>query len=163
MFITYSGVMHNEPIADPSGLPLDLQYWNAALFFLFPIFVLLAFVPLVQHIGFRWLYSMTAFDLAILSLATFRIIRMVVFDKIFSFARYFIFDAIDGKYEKPKGGLRRAVAELVECLWCMGVWAALAVTVLYFVSPVGHFFVIVLAISAIGSFLQVVSRAIGKL
>ena len=155
--------MTEQPICDPSGLPHDQQYWNAALFFLFPILVLVAFVVMVDMIGLRWLYSMTAFDVIMISLATFRLIRMIVFDKIFSFARMIVFDIEDGEYAKPKGGFKRALAELIECLWCMGVWAGLAATALYYIAPAGRFFVIVLAVSAVGSMLQVASRAIGKI
>ena len=111
---------------------------------------------------FQWLYLVDVFDLVVIALATFRLVRLVTFDKIFASVRHmFLVRQADGSYTKPDGGPRRTVAELMECLWCTGIWAALCATTLYFISDFGRFLTIILAVAAVGSFLQAYSRTMG--
>ncbi len=143
-------------------LPQDQKGWNIAAMFAFVIITALCFSIVYGGFGRRTLMAFGAFDIAILALATFRVIRLITYDKIFAPIRDFFMDEQDGSLVKPAGGLRRLMAELIECMWCTGLWGALLVITLYGASSFGYYFVIVLAISAAGSFLQNVSRAVAK-
>lgn len=141
--------------------PKDQAAWNALAMVAF----IVAFLGTVLIIGpwnLRELYQLDFFDLTVLGLATLRVIRLITFDKIFGFVRQWFLDERDGAWHKPHGGFRRLIAELIECIWCTGLWAALAVTALYLVFPLGRFFVIILAVSALGTVLQNVSKALAK-
>ena len=145
-----------------SSLPKDQHMWNAFIFFAFPVMIVGAYVLIERLIGIRNIGVLSVFDITIMSLATFRIIRLITFDKIFSFARVMFMDTLpDGTEVKPAGGFRRAAAELMECFWCTGVWVGLFVLVLYMLTPIGRFGALILAIAALGSFFQVVSRRVG--
>jgi hypothetical protein len=141
--------------------PKDQAAWNALAMLAF----IIAFLGTVLIIGpwnLRELYRLDFFDLVILGLATLRIIRLVTFDKIFGFVRQWFLDERDAAWHKPQGGFRRLMAELIECIWCTGLWAALAVTTLYLVFPLGRFFVLILAVAALGTMLQNVSKTLAK-
>lgn len=111
----------------------------------------------------RWVYYITVFDVVILSLATFRMIRLITYDKIFNFVRQWFLNETDDGWVKPRSGPRRTITELIECLWCSGLWAALFVIALYFSAPVGRIFVILLAVAGVGSFLQNLSKTVARI
>ena len=87
------------------------------------------------------------FDLFIISVATFRMIRLFAKDKVTSFLRDF--------FSGIKKGPGRTVHEILVCPWCVGIWAALISIFLYYLNPLGKIFVFVIAIAGVGSFLQV--------
>ncbi len=146
-------------------LPKDQALWNAVFAIAFIGIAVVLFWGLTDGLRhYHWLYFLNAFDIAIISLATFRIIRLVSYDKIFAFVRnWFVVRQPDGSYAKQGGGPRRTIAELLECLWCTGLWATLLVTTLYFGADIGRFIVIILAVAAIGSFLQNFSQLVSRL
>lgn len=148
----------------PSNTTTREQYtWNAIIFILFPIAVVALFLLAEKWGALRQLGGITFLDMSILGLATYRLMRLVTFDKIFSFARAMFMDTRpDGSMAKPAKGFRLAIAELMECVWCTGVWAALATFVLYLLSPIGRFFVLILAVAALGTVLQVISRSVAS-
>ncbi len=134
--------------------------WYSIFIAIFIILTCIAFVLTTRGLTrFEWLFLLDGFDMAVLSLATLRVIRLVSFDKIFAFVRNSLLDMQpNGDYAKPEWGVRRTLAELVECLWCSGIWAALFVMTLYFLADIGRFFVILLAIAAVGSALQLLIK-----
>ena len=143
-------------------LPKDQHAWNALIFILFPVLVVVTYRLFESQGYLQTLFSLSVFDLLLISLATFRLIRLVCFDKIFSFARVVFYDTLpDGTMIKPPKGFRRAVAELMECPWCVGIWASCVITVFYVVTPLGRFFAILLMTAALGTFFQVISRRVG--
>ncbi len=145
-------------------MPKDQVFWNFLALVVFAVLVGVGFAVLTGGRGLgRWMYHINGFDMVVLSLATFRIIRLVTFDKIFAFVREWFMDKVGDEHKKPAGGFRRLMAEMIECLWCTGLWAALLVSVLYFVNPLGTFFVVILAVAAVGSFLQNLSQMVGRI
>jgi len=148
-----------------NSLPKDQAFWNGLFSMLFGGLFLFLFWGLTDGLdNFTWLYLITTMDVVIISLATFRIIRLVSYDKIFAFVRHwFLVRQEDGTYKKQGGGPRRTVAELLECVWCTGLWASLFVTALYFADGIGRFAVLILAIAAVGSFMQIFSQMIGRI
>jgi len=143
----------------------DQAVWNTIFSVVFLVLVAASFWSITGGgINFRWLYVLDTLDIALLSLATFRIVRLVTSDKIFAFVRnWFLDKQANGTYQKPDKGIRRTFAELIECLWCTGLWGGWFVVALYFMGDFGRFFVIILAISALGSFFQVLSQMIGRI
>ena len=53
---------------------------------------------------------------------------------------------------------RRVVCELMQCLWCAGLWSALIVVTVYLLGFWGRLAIVILAVAGLGSLLQVVSR-----
>lgn len=143
----------------------DQAVWNTIFTGLFFLLLSYFFFSLTDGLDtFEWLFLLDRFDIVILSLATFRIVRLVVYDKIFQFVRNWFFDDVAaGQGTKPPRGVRRTIAELIECQWCVGLWGALFVTFLYLSFDVGRFFVLILAIAAVGSFLQNISKMIARI
>ena len=98
--------------------------------------------------SFGALPSFTFFDLTVLGLACLRLIHLVSYDKILEPLRAWLETR------------RSLLAGFVECLWCTGMWAAVMVVTLYCLGRWGQVVVFVLAVAALGSLLQVISRAV---
>lgn len=94
------------------------------------------------------------FDIIIISIGTFRITRMLVYDKVFKFFRDWI-------RSLAHISIFNSVKEILSCPWCAGVWAAWFAFAIYFLLPYGNILVFLFAISAIGTFLQFVTNLIG--
>jgi hypothetical protein len=93
-------------------------------------------------------------DIVLMSIATYRLTRILVFDKIFKLFRDFL---------KSRDNLHvfYVIREIITCPWCAGVWVALIVAALYFMVPFGDIFIILLTISGIASFLVVSVNFLG--
>jgi hypothetical protein len=96
-----------------------------------------------------------AFHLLLLSLATFRLIRLFSYDHITAWLR----DWLSGKEE---GTFLGTAGRLLTCPWCTGVWFAFLMYLAYATLPlVAVPVAIILSISAIASFFQLVSNLVG--
>jgi hypothetical protein len=93
-------------------------------------------------------------DIALMAVATYRLTRILVFDKIFKLFRDFL-------KAKEKLYVFYVIREIITCPWCAGVWVALVVAALYYMVPYGDIFIILLTISGISSFLVVSINYIG--
>jgi hypothetical protein len=62
---------------------------------------------------------------------------------------------------KPARGPRRTLADLLSCPWCFGMWAAGTVAFFYLLTPYAFFVVLMLAIGALGTLLQLLANMIG--
>ncbi|CAM3664965.1 DUF1360 domain-containing protein [Mesobacillus zeae] len=109
----------------------------------------------------------------ILGLASFRLTRLLVYDKITEFLRSpFIGESVerdeDGHeniYLVPKGkGLQKWLGELLSCHWCTGIWVSAFLYVIFFMYPdVGWPAIMILSVAAIGSIIEViVTKLIGE-
>jgi hypothetical protein len=114
---------------------------------------------------YRAFKDLTILDYVLMSLASFRIIRLVVYDKIFAFFREQFLDISPTKtkitFIKPPHGPRRTIADLLSCPWCFGVWATAMVTFFYLLTPYAFYPVLLLAISSVASFLQITANLVG--
>lgn len=95
-------------------------------------------------------------DIALMAIATYRLTRILVFDKIFKLFRDFL-------KSREKLYVFYVIREIITCPWCAGVWVALIVVALYFMVPFGDVFIILLTIAGIASFLVVSINFIGLL
>lgn len=109
----------------------------------------------------------------LLGLATFRLTRLIVFDKITEFIRRPFFDEVEEKEDDgtieiylipKKSGIKGWVGELLSCYWCTGIWVSMFLAGLHlYQSAIGDYIIIVLSIAAIGSIIEtIVSKIIGN-
>lgn len=107
----------------------------------------------------------TLMEFLILSLATLRMTRLFVYDKITAFIREQFYDVVETKtkryLEKPVRGPRRTLADLFSCVWCFGMWSAATLTFFYYLTPYAYFPILFFAISGAGSLLQLLANMIG--
>lgn len=116
------------------------------------IFLDIAFVSVVALVSYRSSVSVTALDLLLLSLATFRLARSVSFNEIFEWLREPFTEVVPdssgaGDSVVPKGkGFSRVIGGLLACPICSGTWSALVLfTVFALVPTFGTYLVYVLA------------------
>lgn len=143
----------------------DQYFWNFIFSALF-LSLVVSGVIILESIPTAALHEFTPFEFIILSLATFRLTRLFVYDKITAFFREQFYDAkvLRGGgvvLEKPKGGPRRTIADLLSCPWCFGVWAGATVVFFYELTPYAWYPIIILAISSIGTLMQLTANMIG--
>ncbi len=142
----------------------DQYFWNVAFLLFFLCLVFMASVILDGE-AYKPYADLTLLDYTLISLASFRIIRAVIYDKIFAFFREQFYDATEYKGKvvltKPEAGPRRTLADLLSCPWCFGVWSAAMVTFFYLLTPYAFYPTLFLALSAVASFLQILSNLIG--
>lgn len=140
----------------------DRSFWNFTALIAF-LFLLAACMYLIYRFdGVRMLWLFNGLDLLIISLATFRFAHLLTFDKIFNFVRHFFLEESREGDAKPTRIASRVVYEMLECLWCTGIWSALIVFTVYLLGVWGQFIVIVFAAAGVGSLLQVVSKRIAN-
>lgn len=143
---------------------IDQYIWNIVFLALFFVLSLIGLTVLSEH-GYIGYGSLNVFDIVILSLATFRLTRLFVYDSIMRFFREMFFDAelMNGEvvFTKPIRGPRRTLADLTSCPWCFGMWNAAFLTFFYLLTPWAFVPVVVLAIAGIGSFIQIAANVAG--
>jgi hypothetical protein len=103
-------------------------------------------------------------DFIILALASFRLTRLIVFDKITEFLRDPFFDEVEEEnddgtlevYYLPKGTpIKKFIGELLSCYWCTGVWVSASVVVGYLQLPVVFVpIILVLAVAGLAAILE---------
>lgn len=83
-------------------------------------------------------------DLVLLSLASFRITRLLVFDRITKFLRAPFFVEVeeineDGEkelfYVPKKTLIRGFIGEMLSCFWCTGIWISMMVFLSFTLFP----------------------------
>ncbi|MFN3693355.1 MAG: DUF1360 domain-containing protein [Candidatus Paceibacteria bacterium] len=142
----------------------DQYFWNVVFGIFFVLLVVMGAIILETEARIPYT-ELTFTDFALVTLATWRLIRLFVYDAITKFFREQFYDLKKvGKgytLEKPKFGPRRTVADLLSCPWCFGMWAAALVTFFYLLTPYAYYITIFLAISAVASFLQILTNMVG--
>jgi hypothetical protein len=101
----------------------------------------------------KFMRDISWIDFTLLFLATFRIIRLLTYDKITQHIRVYL--------RRFDNGVGKELALLLDCPWCTGIWAGLLVAFIFFLNPIFYFFILALAISGMGSFVQIVIWKIG--
>lgn len=143
----------------------DQYFWNFVFSIFFLVLVIMGAIILETESRIP-LGELALTDYVLITLATWRLTRLVVYDAITKFIREQFWDSKKvGKgyqLEKPVAGPRRTLAELFDCPWCIGVWAAAFVTFFYLLTPYMLFPVVFLAVSAVATFLQLLSNLVGN-
>lgn len=142
----------------------DQYFWNVVFGIFFVLLVVMGAIILETEARIPYT-ELTFTDFALITLATWRLIRLFVYDAITKFFREQFYDLKKvGKgmvLEKPKFGPRRTLADLLSCPWCIGMWAGASVTFFYLLTPYAYYVTIFLAISAVASFLQILTNMVG--
>src|SRR3989344_1412500 len=137
---------------DSTRYTFAYKVWNF-LFSVFFVVVLALAIWEMREIRGGFLVAVPPFDALIMIFATFRITRLVVYDRIMLWFREFFADR--------KGAFMAVVADLLQCPWCIGIWAALAGMFGYFVYSWAWSVIFFLALAGAGSLLQVIANAVG--
>jgi hypothetical protein len=103
-------------------------------------------------------HEISATDLALLGLATFKASRTVARDKVTSFVREPFVEgkAYDGEDERPVRDteMKQALGELVTCTRCVGTWLGAGLASLQILAPrTGRLLTTVLAAGALNDFM----------
>ncbi len=137
----------------------DQRFWNGLALVVF-LALCAGAVALIHRYGTLDPAGPGFLDLVFMGLATFRLIHLLTYDKIFRVVREAFMDQEGARLKTAERGWRRAVCELMQCLWCTGMWSALLVVTVYLLGMWGRFAVIVLAVAGFGSLLQIISSAL---
>jgi len=146
----------------------DQNAWN---FFFAMLFM--GVVVLAVSVLYRLERLPVGIDLAgalLITLATFRLIRLFVYDKITRFFRdLFLQKAVIGEgavegviiRQKYVSGPMRTISDLLSCPWCFGIWAAFMVSFFYFLTPFAWYPLFFLAVAGVASLLQLLANLVG--
>jgi hypothetical protein len=146
----------------------DQNFWNF-LFSVFFILVLVGALFAMRALRGGFLISVPPFDALLMALATFRVTRLIVYDKI---ARWFRELFVQKKVYEKNGekwvevvpythGFRHTVYDLLQCPWCIGIWAGLIVMFFYFVFSWAWSVIFFLALAGVGTLLQIWANQMG--
>jgi hypothetical protein len=115
------------------------NFWSA--FFFFAMVVLVGF--LLQRKGIK-IEEITFKEAVVIILASYRMTRILVFEKIFKYFR-------DGLKRRENLYLIGTISSIITCPWCAGVWVTLTIIIFYYLVPFGVLLVYVLALAGVAS------------
>lgn len=142
----------------------DQYFWNVVFGLFFLLLAIMGAIILDTESRIP-LAELSLTDFVLISLATWRLIRLFVYDTMTKWIREQFYDVkqVGKKFTlvKPATGPRRTLADLFSCPWCFGLWASASVTFFYLITPYAYFFVLFLALAAVASFLQILTTMIG--
>lgn len=119
------------------------------------------FFAALVGLGIAWLHTagrlsgwVPVGDFFLMALAIYRLIHLFTYDHITAFIRDW-FVGYDGRT------FMGTLGTLINCQWCTGLWFAFVVVFAYFATPFAWYAILILALSALGSFFQAVSSLVG--
>ncbi|MCB9812538.1 DUF1360 domain-containing protein [Candidatus Nomurabacteria bacterium] len=143
----------------------DQYFWNFVSVLFFVILVVMGAIILETEARIP-LVDLALVDYVLITLASWRLTRLFVYDVVTKWFREQFWDVKKVgrslQLVKPKTGPRRTVADLMDCPWCFGMWAAASITFFYLITPYAVFPVVLLALSGVATFLQLLSNLIGN-
>ncbi len=139
----------------------DQYFWNFIFSVFFVVLVVMGAIILETESRIP-LPDLALVDYVLIVLASWRLTRLFVYDTATKFFREQFWDLVKvgraHQLEKPKTGPRRTIADMFECSWCFGVWAAALVIFFYLITPYAVFPVLILGLSAVATFMQLLSN-----
>lgn len=122
------------------------NFWSAFVFF-----GLLFLVGYFLEMDGDDIRNITFKEAVIIILASYRMTRILVFEKIFKYLR----DVL-----KKREGLYviGTLSSIITCPWCMGVWVTLVIIIFYYLIPYGALLVYVMALAGVASLIILVSN-----
>jgi len=122
------------------------NFWSA--FFFFGAVVLVGYLLRQKKI---YLEDMSFKEALLIVLASYRMTRILVFEKIFKYLR-------DVLKSRENLYLIGTLSSIITCPWCAGVWVTLIIFVFYYLVPFGVVLVYVLALSGVASMVILMSN-----
>ena len=148
----------------------DSNFWSFLFSGLFSI-LLVGFAIFLYSRGVEFDAKMGFFEFFVISLAVFRLTRLLVYDSIALWIRDLFFEIKKEWNEKEavfvvkrslaKSGIRRKLGELLLCPWCVGTWVALFVLFGYYLHPISWWFILGVAIAGVSTVIQILANLIG--
>lgn len=142
----------------------DQYFWNIVFTLFFVALVVMGTIILDTE-AYKSYDELLLVDFLLITLATFRLIRLFVYDNITAFFREQFWDAKVSKTSveltKPVRGPRRTIADLLSCPWCIGIWMSAIVAFFYLLTPYAFYITLFLALAGVATFLQLLSNMIG--
>ncbi len=114
--------------------------------------------------------GISLFDASLIALAVFRLSRLFVYDKITQFIRDIFLRkrevvARDGTILVERtaysDGPARAISDIFNCPWCIGVWLSPIVLFFYFTAAWSWYVILALAVSGVAVFAQLLTSMVG--
>ena len=130
-------------MSNSENLTGQQKFWNFMATLIYILLIVLLGYGL-KHKGIN-IEQIRIWEVFLLALASYRLTRILVFDKIFKFFRDFF-------RSKSKVYVFYVVKEILGCPWCAGIWVALFNVAIYFLLPYGKLFIYLLAVAGIASF-----------
>lgn len=115
------------------------NFWSAFVFF--GLIVLVGYLLEKKSIDIG---KITLKEAVVIILASYRMTRILVFEKIFKYLRN-VLKRREGLY------IVGTLSSIITCPWCAGVWVTLIIVVFYFLVPYGILLVYVLAMAGVAS------------
>jgi hypothetical protein len=115
------------------------NFWSAFVFF--GLVVLVGYLLDIKGVEIE---EITLKEAIVIILASYRMTRILVFEKIFKYFR-------DMLKRREDLYLIGTLSSIITCPWCAGVWVTLIIIVFYFLIPFGVLLVYVLALAGIAS------------
>lgn len=127
--------------------------WNIFFSLFFLLLVSAAFVGLAD--SGRLVTNLPVFDLVVLSIAAFRLVRLFTYDHITAFLR-------DELAKHSENTFLGTAGRLLACPWCTGMWFGFLVYVGYAAVPSLMLpLAIILSVAALATVFQISTNAIG--
>lgn len=137
----------------------EQYFWSIIFSIFFLALIVPAIIIIESEMAVRSFAEFTIIEYILLTLASWRLMRLVTTDSITKWFREQFWDAKTMKggvmLLKPESGPRRILAELFSCHWCFGVWAAAITVFAYMICAWAVYPVTFLAIAGALSLLQI--------
>ncbi len=130
------------------------KIWNIVSMLVFVLLLIVLGIQL-QEKGI-WIENISLFDLLLICIATYRMTRLIVYDRIFKLVRDII-RSFEGT------GIGDSVKSIITCPWCAGVWISLFNVAIFYLIPFGVLFIYVMAIAGIATIFQLSVNILGML
>jgi|SRR3989344_1888944 len=131
---------------------MKFHFWNIIFLLFFVVIAVLSYLWLAAN-G-RLSMSVPLIDFFLMALAVQRLVQLFTYDVVIGFVRHWFVGA-------DPYSLLGTFGALIRCPWCTGLWFALFVIFFYFTTPIAWYAILVLALSSIASFLQILVNLIG--
>lgn len=128
------------------------RIWNVVSMFVY-VLLIIVLGALLNARGIS-AEDISVFELLLICIATYRMTRLIVYDRIFK-----LFRDISRSFEN--NGFGASVKTILTCPWCAGVWISLFNVAIYLLVPLGHLFIYIMAIAGIATFFQLGVNILG--
>ncbi len=143
----------------------DQYFWNFWLLVLFGVLLVMATIILETESRIP-LSELSLFDLTIIVLASWRLMRFVSSDGTTKFFREQFYDLKKTvrtlTLEKPVAGPRRTILDIILCPWSFGLGSTALVTFFYLLTTYAIVPVMLLALSGVVALFELVARLLIK-